>query len=155
MGVVKTHPSVIAPCGAGAITTHSALWRDRQAHDLMLFDEACDEARGFYLFDEGVQEGCTGGVLARRADGLLHGRELAIEDTRAGHLGDVGKQPWLQAGQRIEATLGKQLVGAVDAIGAHQLGMLDVAIEPEAVGAAAHHGDAVALGVDIGDRLQL
>jgi hypothetical protein len=45
------------------------------------------------------------------------------------------------------------LDGAVEGVGTHQLGVLDVAVEPKAVRAAAGDGDTHARAVDLGDAL--
>src|SRR5262249_41139417 len=57
---------------------------DRQALDLVLLDQAGDEARFLGVLDELGEIACAlgGGLVA--ADGLLHGRELAVEDFQFG-----------------------------------------------------------------------
>ena len=59
-----------------------------------------------------------------------------------------------QSGQRLELVAHELLRRAGERIGSHQLGVLDVALQPEPVGGAPHHRDAHARLVDVGDRLQ-
>jgi len=69
----------------------------RQAFHLVLLDEAGDQAGGFRLLHERAQKLCAFGVLARCADRLLHGGELAIQDAGAGRpsmsLSNPGRSP--------------------------------------------------------------
>ena len=133
------------PSGAGGATDRpTTLWRSISR---------ATRPEAFASSTNVAQEGRAGRVLARRADRLLHGGELAVEDARAGQLLDVGDQPRPQAGERVELVGDELLVGAVEGVGPHQRGVLDVAVEPEAVGAAPRHGDAHARLVDVGDGL--
>src|SRR5215831_7958215 len=129
--------------------------RDGEAHHLVSGNEARNQPRRLGLLDEGAQERSSGRVLARRADSLLHGSELAIKDTRAGQFFDIAQQTRPQAGQRVELLAHELVVGTVQGVGTHQRRLLDVAIEPEAVGAAAGHSNAHAALVDIGNGLEM
>ena len=83
--------------------------------------------------------------------GLLHAGDLAVEHARAGQLLRVAHQARLEPGQHVQLLLQKQLIRAVDALGAHQLGVLQGAAEIQVIGAARRHRDAHAFAVDIGD----
>ena len=93
-------------------------------------------------------------ILARGADRLLHRHEPSLEDAPAGHLRRVPDQRRPQPRQRLELVAHELLRRAGERIRTHQLGVLDVALQPEPVGRASHHGDAHARPVDIGDDLQ-
>ncbi len=99
----------------------------------MLVDEAGDKAGVDGFGDEFAQEGGAGGVAAERADGLLHGGELAGEDAGAFDAFDVGQQAGLEAGEGVELVADEAVEGGVEAVGVNQRGVVDVAVEPEAV----------------------
>src|ERR1700722_13441943 len=80
----------------------SAWRRDRQAADLMAFDEPGDKAGRFHLFDKAAQERRARGVFPRRTDRLLHRGKPPIDDARAGEFFQVGEKPRPQAGERVE-----------------------------------------------------
>src|SRR5713226_5465688 len=61
--------------------------RNRQAAgDAVPLDQAGDDAGSLRLLDEIAQEGEAGGVFLRRADRLLHGGELTVENARSRQL---------------------------------------------------------------------
>ncbi len=72
---VRLHAIALRPGNTRIVARgRSARRCDREAPDhLVLLDQAGDEARGFRLLDEVVQERRTGRVGARGADRLLHG----------------------------------------------------------------------------------
>ena len=70
-----------SPAGAAAHgRQYLKLKRDRKTLDVMLLDQPRDQAGAFGLGDEIAEEGGSRGVLARRADGLLHRGEIAGQD---------------------------------------------------------------------------
>ena len=72
-----------ARCGSDVLKARALSWRrDRQAAHAVALDQARDQSRCLRRLHELAQEGGTGRVLAGRADGLLHGHELPIEDAR-------------------------------------------------------------------------
>ena len=94
-------------------------------------------------------------LLFACADRLLHRGELAVEDPRAGQLFEVRQQARPQTGHRIHLVVDELLERrTAAAFRADHFGMLDVAGEPQIVGAPGADRDAHAGPVDIGDRLQ-
>src|SRR5690606_32206757 len=110
-----------------------------------------DQAGGLDVLDEGGEP--RGGRLAglRRADGLLHGADLAFEDARAGHGLLVDEKPGLQARERLELLVAEALEGFRDAGDAHELRLLQRAREIEVVRAFFGCRDAPAFLGDVGD----
>src|SRR5208283_1203549 len=111
---------------------------DREAADhLVALDQAGDKPGFLRLLDEVAQEGGAGGVALRSADRLLHGGELAVENSGAGQLLEIAEEAGPQAGQRVHLVVDELLKGDSAApFGSDHLGMLDVAGEPKVVGAA-------------------
>src|SRR6185437_11541591 len=130
-------------------------WRgDRETLRLVPLDQARDQSRGFRLLDGIAQEPRARAVPAGRADGLLDSRELSVKDARTRQLPDIRQQSWSKSGQRVELFRDELIVGAVEAFRAHEFGILDVAGEPEIVGAACRDRDPHALAIDLLDRAQ-
>jgi len=84
----------------------------------MALDQAGDQARGRGVLDGVAQEGGAGLGRLGRADRLLHGGEVALQDAGAGELLEVLQQARLEAGERVgatprdmRATLAKRAIG--------------------------------------------
>src|SRR5581483_7902357 len=107
--------------------------RDRETADLVSLDEAGDETRRLCLFDKLVEVGGARGVCLRRSDRLLHRAELAFDDPGARNLLDIGEEPRPQARERLEIAANELLGRAAETIGPDQLGVPDIAIEPETI----------------------
>src|SRR5262245_50456514 len=107
-----------------------ALWCHSQAAHLVLVDQTLHEPRCLRLRHKVAQERGAGRILPSRANGLLHGSELAVEDACAGELLHVGEQPGPQARQHLELVAHELLEGAVERAGPYQRGLLDVAVKP-------------------------
>src|SRR6185312_2823658 len=109
---------------------------DRQSLDLVLFDQAADQARFLGIFDEvGDVPGTLGGRLVA-AHGLLHGTELSRQDGDARHLRDVLQEARPQAGQDVDLVVLELVEGAVETGDLDQLGVLEVVLQPQAIGRA-------------------
>ena len=115
--------------------------RDRKPAHLVALDEARDEARGLRLFDEVAQERRSRLVGARRADGLLHGSDLSVENPRPCQLGRVLDQTRTQTSECLQSFLAEKLERAGEPVSAHQLGVLQRAAEEKIERAAIGHGD--------------
>ena len=117
----------------------------------MPLDEARDQTVLLRLLDKVAQEGKAGGVLFRGADRLLHGGELAVENARAGELrGDID-EPGAQPGIGVHLLLGECLDRRVGTVELQELALFEVVFEPQSIGAAGGHGDALARLVDLGN----
>src|SRR5207247_4889073 len=137
------------PCGGLLLSRRGR--RDRHALHRVLRDRLGDDARALDLLDERAEILRRGVAALRRPDRLLDRGELPIEQPRAGKLDDVHQEPWLQPGQRVHLLADEQVERGVDALRPYQLGVLDVAAQPELVGALVRHGDADALAIHVGD----
>ncbi len=93
--------------------------------------------------------GCVG---LGGADRLLDGGELAVQDAGAGELFDVLEEAGAEAGERVEFFCDEQVVGGIEAPRADQLGVAEVAREPEVVGGPGGDRDPDARAVDLVDR---
>ena len=100
-----------------------------------------------------MQEVEPGGVLLRRADRLLHRGELAVENARAGALGVLVDEARPQPGIGVEPAAVERLERVGGVVELHQLALLVIVFEPQAVGAARGHREPLAGLVDLGDRL--
>jgi hypothetical protein len=87
------------------------------------------------------------------ADGLMYGHDTPVEQARTGKLFDIADEARAQARQRIEAADYEQIETRIDALGMYEFRILDVAIEPEAIGGAFRHRDALSFYIDIIDAL--
>ena len=135
----------------GGEVSDGYIW-GRGSLDLVFGDQGRDEAGCPGFLDEAPQEGRAGAIGLRRADGLLHRREAAIEDARAGKLLRELDEAGPKSGQHVQL-LGDELAqGVATALRADQGGVLDVAIQPQAVGAPPGSGDAHAPTIDLLDR---
>jgi hypothetical protein len=94
------------------------------------------------VLDEVLEERGAGGVGLGRADPSLHGSELAIQDPGTRQFFHVLQQPWPEAGERVQLIGDELLAGGIEALRAHELGVLQAAREPEVVGAARRDRDA-------------
>ena len=94
----------------------------------MAFNEAGDEAGCLCLLDEIAQELSSGGVLPRRADRLLHGGKLPVENPGARQSLDIFEQPGAETGERVELFVDKLVEGGVAAFRPDQTGVLGVAV---------------------------
>src|SRR5713226_8636014 len=106
--------------------------RDRQpAGDAVPLDQAGDDAGFLRLLDEIAQEGEAGSVFLRRADRLLHGGELTVEDTRPrqlrGHIDQARPQP----GIGVHLLVGERLDRLVGAVELQEFALLEVVFEPQ------------------------
>jgi len=117
-------------------------------------DRLADEARGLHVLDELLQVARAGLAALGRADRLLHGGELALDDARAGELRRVADEAGLEARERFELQVDEHLVGALDAVGGDELGGLGVARQEQVVGALVGDRDAHAGLVDVGESLE-
>src|SRR6266850_5063981 len=109
------------------------------------------QARGLHFLDERAQEPRGSLAVLWSADRLLDRRELSVEDPGAREFLDVGQEPRLEAGQRLELLGHEHLERGIEALRHHQLRVLDRAGQIEAVRALIGHGDPHALAVDLGD----
>src|SRR5215472_10902995 len=145
--------AMVKNSGSSLMSSSASSWqRDREAaHDAVALDQARDEPGSFRLFDKFPQESSASRILPRRTDGLLHRCKLAVEDAGAGEFCGILQQPRAQPGKRLELFADELLEGAIAPLGPNELGVLDVAFEPEIVGAASSHGDPRPGAVDVGD----
>src|SRR5207237_3293212 len=123
----------------------------REAADYLV---ALDQARyqpGFLrLLDKVAQKGGAGGIGPRRADRLLHGGELPVENACAGQFLEIRHEPRAQTRERVHLIVDELLKGGTAAtLGAHDFGMIDIARQPQIISAARTHRDADAGLVDI------
>ena len=93
-------------------------------------------------------------VLPGSPNGLLHGGEPRVDNPCPGKLFDVRQEAWPQASESVQSIANELVVSAIHCLRSDQFGMLDVAVQPEAVGGAARHRDAHTGAIDIGDCLQ-
>src|SRR5438477_3929541 len=110
---------------------------DREAADhVMALDQARYQPGFLRLLDKVAQKGGAGGIGPHRADRLLHGGELPVENACAGQFLEIRQQPRAQAGERVHLVVDELLErGAAAPLGANDFGMLDIAREPQIVSA--------------------
>ena len=83
------------------------------------------------------------------ADRLLDCSEPPVEHPRAWQALKIRKQAGSQAGHRLEAAVDKGIEGRLEAFSMDQRGVMDIALQPEIVGAAGRHSNPVARAIDI------
>ena len=104
--------------------------RDRKSPHLVLLDQAGDEAGSLRLLHKVSQEGGACRVALLRADSLLYGGELAVENAGAGKLFHIRQKSGTQASQCLQPLITKLRNGAGAAFDTQHGRMLDIALQP-------------------------
>ena len=119
----------------------------------MLFDQTCDEPRGFRFLNKRRQPRCRCRIFLRRTTGLLNRTELTIEDSRTRHTFNICNETRPETGQHFQLVSLENLKCLIETVGQNQLGLLDVILQPKPVGRPRCHGDPIAWLVDFADGL--
>src|SRR3954467_1589191 len=131
----------------------ASLLRDYYAAHAVLLDDLRGEAAFPDVVCKLAHVLRGGGPALRGGDRLLHAGYLAVEHARAGRARLLLDELRLEAAEGLELLRHEKVVRRGNAFRAHELGFLQIAAEPEVIGAALRHRDAHALAVDVGDRL--
>src|SRR3954468_14980729 len=127
------------------IGPYLSLLRGRRYRDpahAVLLDSPGDEARRLDVLDELPQVGRHLFAALRRADRLLHARDLAFEHARPGQLFRVRNELRLEPAQGLELLADESLVRLGNSRNPDQLRVLQRAREIEVVGALVGDRDA-------------
>src|SRR5256886_5862723 len=109
------------------------------------------QAGGLHVLDERAQEPRRSLAVLRGADRLLDRRELPVEDPCARQFLDVGQEPRLEPGQRLELLGHEHVERGIETLSQHELRVLDRPDQVESVGALIRHGNPHARAVDLVD----
>src|SRR5437868_7302445 len=144
--ISRAASAIVRNASSSAIPFAPLLGRrgDREAADhVVALDQARDEPGFLRLLDKVAQKGGAGGIASRRADRLLHGGELPVENARTGQFLQIRQQPRPQPGERVHLVVDELLeCSPAAALRTDHLGMLDVAREPQIISAARADRDA-------------